>query len=71
MFITTNATSANLGRPVRAGLRAYFAAALRHSHEKHRVRELQQMSDRMLRDIGVTREQALRERPRPFRDFVF
>lgn len=65
MSFTTNNSPA-LGR-----LRAYVEAAHRHSLEKRRVRELHFMSDRMLTDVGVTREEALRAQPRPFRDFIY
>ena len=71
MFATTNATPIYRGRSFRDRFRSYLAAFHRHSIERRNVRILHGMSDRMLRDIGVSREQALRETPRPFRDFIF
>lgn len=71
MFASTNALPINLGRPVRDRMRSYLAAAQRRSFEKRSIKQLQELSDHTLRDIGVTREEALRTQQRPFRHFVF
>jgi uncharacterized protein YjiS (DUF1127 family) len=70
MFASANASPVDPGHPIRDCLRSYFAALYRHSLDKRSVNQLQDLDDRMLRDIGVTREQALRARPRPLRHFV-
>ena len=70
MFASTNALPINPGRSLRDRLSSYLAAVERHSLEKRSIKQLQNLDDRMLRDIGVTRVEALRAKPRPFLQIV-
>ena len=70
MFASTNALPIKPGRSLRDRLRSYLAAVERHSHEKRSIKQLQKLDDRMLRDIGVTRGEALRAKLRPLQHFV-
>lgn len=65
MFTSTSTSPIKVGHPVRDRLKSYFAAVHRHSADKRSIRQLQKLDDRALRDIGVTRTEVLRTRPRP------
>jgi len=69
MFASTNALPINPGRSLDR-LRSYLAVVQRRSLEKRSIKQLQNLDDRMLRDIGVTRGEALRAKPRPFQQIV-
>ncbi len=62
MALTTRLTRTAFA-PFRLTARLFSGLALR----RHRVR-LSQLDDALLRDIGLTREQALAEAKRPFWD---
>ncbi len=69
MFASTNVLPVNPGRSVRDRLRSYFAAVQRHSVEKQGITQLHELDARLLRDINVSRDEALRTRPRPLQHF--
>ena len=70
MSAPTKALPINPGRSLRDRLKSYLAVVQRRSLENRSIKQLQNLDDRMLRDIGVTPGEALRAKPRPFQQIV-
>jgi len=64
MITLTNAFRNDQSSPFWNGLKALFAAGLRHSSERRSISQLQKLDNRLLSDIGLSREEVLRVRPR-------
>lgn len=70
MYADTNIAPAVISRPLKDRLGSYVAALRDYRRERRDLIRLSQLDDHRLRDIGVTRDEVLRSRPRPFRHFV-
>ena len=68
---TANVLSIESGRPFRDRIKALLAAFRVRSSEKRNIAKLQNLDDWILKDMGLTREEALRVRPRTLKEIGF
>ena len=70
MHAETNIASAVVNRPLKDRLGSYLAALRTYRRTRRDMTQLSEMSDQMLSDIGVTRDEVRRLMRVPFRHFV-
>lgn len=70
MYTDTNIAPVVSSNQIKGRIVSYLAALRDHHLEQKEVLRLREMDEHRLRDIGVTRSEARRAQPRPFRDFV-
>ena len=70
MYSDMNIAPAILSNPLEDRMSSIFAAFRNHHRERMDLMRLSNLEDHLLKDMGLTREQVLRSKPRPFRHFI-
>ena len=70
MYADTNFAPMTSNRSMMERMSSHLAAFRNYRLERRDVLRLSGMDDHLLKDVGLTREQVLLTKPRPFHHFV-